>query len=152
MLNGENLLFRENGDILGIENYNNGTLEGQFIRYFTDGRIKEAGEYKNGLEHGYWYFGSLSGENCFCLFDNGVGVEGVRKWGRDDKDYWWWRIEYKNGGKEITFVEYNEDPYYILQITNVLDGRLHGKHIVYNGFPEIESIEIFDKGQLIEKY
>ena len=152
MLNGEKIIFRENGDILGIENYKDDILEGQFIRYFTDGRIKEAGEFKDGLEHGLWYYGSLNGDYTECLFINGKGKDGCRKWGPDDRDYWWWKIEYADGGNKEIHIEYEENPYNVWEITNIANGRLHGKNVKYGCLDKIIVLKVFDKGKLIEHY
>ena len=47
--NGKEKIYYENGQISSIKNYKNGVVDGEYIEYYLDGKLKLKGSYKNGL-------------------------------------------------------------------------------------------------------
>ena len=53
---GEWIRYFENGKKMSIENYSKGKLNGDWISYSDSDRVKVKGKYIEGLRHGEWLF------------------------------------------------------------------------------------------------
>ena len=122
VLNGERKIFSPEGNLLSVENYQNGSYEGKFIAYAVDGHVEQEGQYTNNEMSGEWktYYpgGQLKESVTFAnnlengpfkeYFPNGIlKTEG----------------NYKNGDREEGELrEYQEDGT-LLRIANCSIGR-----------------------------
>jgi len=61
-LDGQALMFDENGNIISEENYSNDTLDGKYTQWFSSGKMKIKGNYKKGYFSGRWLYYNLTGE------------------------------------------------------------------------------------------
>ena len=99
-LNGQRILFYDNGDTSVVENYQNGGFEGPYRRFYETGTLKQVGQYVDNLMEGFWQ----------SYHENGQLKEKVQFHNNDENGAF---IEYHSNGKlaaEGTYLEGdNED-------------------------------------------
>lgn len=104
-------------DTLFVENYKSGVLDGELIKYYKGGTVREKLSYINGrqkgVQAGYWD----NGNDKFKTFCKGGKTHGVSEgWYRNGVKKW--QYEYLAGNQEGVQTEWGKD------------GRLHRSYIV----------------------
>ena len=125
------------GQIQG--SFKNGALDGLYIEYYDNGRVKKKGSYKNNNEDGNWFYYDVNGKlEKECMFQDGSliykdtekdefgtytgGFKDGKKFGKgtftlnDGSKY---TCEYKND-YEYTFT-YDDGTQYVSEFKNELD-------------------------------
>ena len=78
LLNGDYIIFHNNGNIYSHSHYIQGLKEGEELTYSLDGKLQNKNNYnndaKNGLQYSYFDNGNLS---TTSKFDNGNFIESV---------------------------------------------------------------------------
>lgn len=110
-LNGEQILFWDNGQIYDRRMYDNGMqiglwekfyktgkpflkakivngkMEGPMLRYYKSGQIEVKGQYKNDLKEGIWTFYGEHGEKDTITYKNGHDVNEADVEKRNSEEY-----------------------------------------------------------------
>ena len=102
--------YSQNGDIINMESYNSkGQKDGQWIRSYYSGEVKDESNYRNGRRHGDWNFYFRSGKIRFIRPYKYGNKHG--EWiGYYESGQIKWREVYKDGYiKDGVYTYYNED-------------------------------------------
>lgn len=124
---GEAKLYYQTGEILGIEQFKKGVLNGKSVYYYKNGKIQRKRFYKDG---------TLEGEDI-NYYENGNVAE---------------KIFYKNGslrnGRRITYYENGN-----IRTESFHDeqGLYHGEMKKYYENGKVKVIEIYEHGMFISK-
>ncbi len=110
-LDGDQIIFWDNGEIYDKKTYNkgvqtglwlkyykngqpflkarivNGKMEGPMLRYYKTGQIEVKGQYKNDLKDGVWTFYGEHGEKDTITYKNGHDVNEVDKEKKESVQY-----------------------------------------------------------------
>ncbi|WP_279119491.1 toxin-antitoxin system YwqK family antitoxin [Fusobacterium varium] len=124
---GEAKLYFQTGEILGIEEFKNGTLDGKSVYYYKNGNIHQKGYYKNGGREGeyiiYYENGNMEEKTFY--------QKGALKNGR--------RITYYENGN-IRTESFHDN-----------QGLYHGEVKKYYENGKVKVIEIYEHGKFISK-
>ena len=124
---GEAKLYFQTGEILGIEEFKNGTLDGKSVYYYKNGNIHQKGYYKNGGREGeyiiYYENGNMEEKTFY--------QKGALKNGR--------RITYYENGN-IRTESFHDN-----------QGLYHGEVKKYYENGKVKVIEIYEHGTFISK-
>ena len=129
--NGIHYFWHANGQIGGKENWNEGKREGGWKSWYKNGQIKSQGSAKNGLDEGEWeafYKDGQLKESGYFLKGKKHGLEkrfhsnGVHKVD----------LIFKDGVMNCKYMVYDSLGEKVEE-TNIVDGKLHGKQILWHG-------------------
>ena len=114
--------YYPNGEILQEENWNNGKLDGEFMEYNETGEITVKGEYIEGTEEGEWFY--VQGK----AIERGSYSDGMKTG--------LWITKWREDGKSISEIEYNQDLY-------------HGKYTLYHSTGKIRETGKYADGERV---
>ena len=110
-INGRDGLWKwnyENGEVKLTLNYNNGLLNGEFVRYHENGEVKEIGLTKDGKNEGEWKIFYDSGSiELVVSYVNGKEEGEEIKYHENGKIRY--TVNYSNGKREGEYLGYYED-------------------------------------------
>lgn len=114
------------GQLLRLEHYQKGALEGHYERYDTTGRLLALGDYKSGKREGDWLFRKRPYDDSSDIYQ-GRYHEGV-KVGE-------WKTVADNG--QLTSIRYFDD-----------QGRPQGDYYIYSRDGKLTGVRHYEKGRL----